>query len=233
MSDAERAQYFDRAAAFCWLAIAFVGAFWLQLVYDGVSQHYFQSFQPIEEYVATLQRSVDGLRASAFIDNHFIVAYTCASFFFLMAHSAPGNGALISFSLSCYLLAGLIDLGEGMLYLTMSDASGANVLPSETLVFWFAWAATLKWHFAYIGLFLLTFVISPTSIAAWALTWIGRLVVLPVGIAVYSVGPELKPKLLLARVGVVIVGYLLMAIIAHQRAAELRKGVSRQAGQLS
>ncbi len=222
-----RLSHFRAARGLSWFAIAFIGLFWVLLFSDGVSQHYFQSFHPIDEYRKALDLSVEGLRRSVTIDNHFIVVYTCAALFFLLGFSRPGNGPVIGVAVGCYLAAGLLDLGEGMLYVVMGDAFRAGMPPGEGLIFFFAWAAMLKWHFAYIGLFLLTFVIPQETFAARLLIWSGRLIVLPVGVLVYTVDPEFKPVMLLVRFGTVVASYLLMIAVAGQQIRSLGRTATK------
>lgn len=217
-----RIDHFRRAAALSWVSILLIGVFWVLLFTDGVSQHYFQSFHPIAEYNEALAKSIDGLRRSVTFDNHFIVAYTCASIFFLLGCWQLGNGVVIGFSMACYAATGILDLGEGVLYVVMGDAMRGGMPPTEGLVFFFAWAAMMKWHFAYVGMFLLTFVVPQTSIAARLLVWGGRLVILPVGVLVYTIDADLKPVMLLARFGTVVASYLLMIAVAQQQIRVLR-----------
>ena len=216
MTASRRVSYLRSAIWLSWGTILMIVLFWVLLFHDGVSQHYFQSYQPIDEYTQTLSQSVEGLRRSVTVDNLFIVLYTSAAFFFLLGFHQPGNGAVVGLSAACYLIAGLIDLGEGMLYVVMGDALRAGAPPGGDLVFFLAWMAMLKWHLAYLGMFILTFIIPAHGIAANALIWSGRLLILPVGILVYTVDPDLKPTMLLARFVLVVLGYLLMIAVARQ-----------------
>ena len=218
-----RIDYFRNSIGLSWAVIFLIVLFWVLLFLDGVSQHYFQSFHPIDEYILKLERSVEGLRRSVLADNHFIVFYTCGTFFFLLGLWRPGNGAVIGLSMACYLATGFIDLSEGMLYLVMGDAVLAGTPPTEGLVFFFAWAAMLKWHLVYVGMFVMTFVIPPQGFAANAMIWGGRLLLLPAGILVYTVDPEMKPTMLLVRFVLVVLSYLLTIAIARQQINLLKK----------
>ena len=221
MLNSVRITYFKRAIVLSWATIFFIGVFWVLLFQDGVSQHYFQSFHQIDEYILALKEAFDGLRRSVTADNLFIVFYTCASFFFLLGLWRSGNGPIIAFSIGCYLITGFLDLGEGMLYLVMGEATRMGNPPTAGLIFFFAWAAMLKWHFAYLGTFLMSFVVPQTSNSAKALVWGARLLILPVGISVYTVDAELKSTMLFARFVLLFATYLLMIAVARQHVKSL------------
>jgi hypothetical protein len=151
----------------------------------GVTQQYFEFFQPNAEYANELLKHGNGLNLILGLDNLFIVLYTCTALFAIQAmrqNSIPMVGVLATVLI---VAVGVLDFVENFhIYGFLQKAKLGSVIADDAIS-WQSVLSMLKWHLAYFGFFMIAFLIRPVNVVEKGFQWSLWVWFLPTGILVF------------------------------------------------
>lgn len=188
-----------------------LGALLATALFFGTTQQDFESLAPADQYARRLIAAEIPLRIILTLDNVFILSY-CAAFVLLGAAHKRKSAKLTAVAATAILLiTGLLDLLENHHILVMLESSLTGIPLTQTEIAERAQLSMLKFHGAYLGLFLLAFVL-PQDTFTERLLLVGiRFVLIPAGILVYTVIGPLTAVLAILRYAAMLGGFGLLA----------------------
>lgn len=198
------------------MSVAAVGLLAVMLVIavqsGGVTQQRFELVMPLDVYTASFVAAKGTILHTLIFDNLFIVAYVGALALGLAALSTPETRVPAGLAIGAMTATGVLDFAENLHFITMYARLDAGQALTADELGWRMWASMMKWHIAYLGLALASFVIPVRGAASFILVWSLRVVLPVVGVLIYA-GPEAwRPMLGLARYGAMLSGFILFAM---------------------
>lgn len=195
------------------VAAGILGAMLVIALDAGVTQQRFETVMAIASYSAQLEAARHPLMVTLAFDNLFILAYVGA-ICLAMAGLRTGETAWVAGTAAVGMVAtGLLDYAENLHFLTMFANLSAGIQISEAEIGQRMWSSLMKWHIAYAAMFAASFVIPVRGIVSFVLVWSMRVVLPVVGVLHYTAPEDLRPMLGLARYGLMLCGFLLMALV--------------------
>jgi hypothetical protein len=179
----------------------------------GVTQQMFELAAPLDAYTAAFAAAKSAILQTLIFDNLFVIAYVGALALGLSALATPETRVAAGLAIGGIAAAGVLDFAENLHFITMYARLDAGQALSADEIGWRMWASMLKWHLAYGGLVMASFVIPVRGLASFVLVWSLRVVLPVVGVLIYA-GPEAwRPMLGLARYGAMLSGFVLFAMV--------------------
>ncbi|KAA3611757.1 MAG: hypothetical protein DWQ01_06650 [Planctomycetota bacterium] len=199
---------FSLGSGLCLLAMLLSG-----LTHGGVTQQHFEAVFDLDLYHSELKASEAGLRWFLLFDNAFVIFYTGAFVLSLKIFQRTGKHPLAAPALAGMLLTAALDFGENVHMLVALQQVHTDVPLSMGEISLWTWLSLMKWHAAYLGLFLLSFVVPGTTALELLLRWSLRLALVPIGLVLGALPPESVPALELGRYGLMLIGMFVLAAI--------------------
>ena len=209
-----------RAAVMLALAgviLAFMAGF--GAVVDVAPQR-FEWFYELDQYTNDLRAASGLIKILIFFDNFFVLVYTTAVILLVWGFRIGRPGYLCAIAAGGIVMTALLDYVENFHFVIMLRAlDSAEPLTAAQVMFQMH-ASLLKWHAAYLSLFMLSFVLPQDSLNERVVVWSLRLLVPAVGHAVAVASLDVVPVLLALRTTVFVIGFAMMALIAWGRAQQ-------------
>ena len=186
----------------------------------GVAPQRFEWFYELGQYTDDLRAASGPIKFLIFFDNFFVLVYTTAVVLLVWAFRAGRPGYLCVLAAGGIVLTALLDYVENFHFVIMFRAlESAESLTAAQVMFQMH-ASLLKWHAAYLSLFMLSFVLPQDSLNERVVVWSLRLLVPAVGHAVAVASLDVVPILLAMRTTVFVIGFAMMALVAWGRARQ-------------
>lgn len=179
----------------------------------GVTQQKFELFAAPEVYTAAFAAAKDVILHTLIFDNLFVIAYVGALSLGLSALSTPETRVAATLAIGGLVTTGVLDFAENLHFITMYVRLDVGEALTADEIGWRMWASAIKWHIAYLGLAMASFVIPVRGLISLVLVWSLRVVLPVVGVLIYA-GPEAwRPMLGIARYGAMLSGFVLFAMV--------------------
>jgi hypothetical protein len=152
----------------------------------GISQQYFEIVRSTEKYTEELLEHASQLNIILALDNAFIILYVSTAFFAIKtwATDAPRFVWITTYVLIA--LVGLLDFVENFHIYSMLQQVKAGAAITAHDIQWQSTESMLKWHLAYLGFFLMGFLIPANTTAEKMLKYSLWIFFVPTGILVYA-----------------------------------------------
>lgn len=154
--------------------------------FGGISQQYFEMMRTPEKYTEELVEHSSQLNLILALDNLFIILYMSTAFF---AIKTWGTDTTRFIWLTTYALigaVGLLDFVENFhIYSMLQEAKGGAAVTAQDIQ-WQSTESMLKWHLAYMGFFLMGFLIPANTATEKMLKYSLWFFFVPTGILVYA-----------------------------------------------
>lgn len=199
------------------LAVAAAGLLSVMLIVTiqsgGVTQQRFELVMPLDVYTASFSAAKDVILHTLIFDNLFVIAYVGAIVLGMSALATPETKAAAAMAIAGIVCTGILDYAENLHFITMYARLDAGQALTADEIGWRMWASAIKWHIAYAGLAMASFVIPVRGLVSLILVWSLRVVLPVVGVLIYA-GPDAwRPILGIARYGAMLSGFVLFAMV--------------------
>ncbi len=194
----------------------------------GVTQQHFErAFDP-RTWNAELAEAARGtLRWILYFDNLFVIVFPAC-----LVLAARGLHALRPHALSSLAVAGLLgtallDFGENLHLLVgvhrLLEFPNGLWADRGEIELW-SFLSLMKWHLAYLSLFAFSFLLPQATVLERLLAWSLRVGLVPIGVAVGVLTEEEAVPLEIARMALMLIGFLMLAAVLKRLAAAPEAG---------
>jgi hypothetical protein len=154
--------------------------------FGGISQQYFEMMRTPEKYTEELLEHGKQLNVILALDNAFIILYVTTAFFAIKtwAENAPRFVWMTSYALIAAV--GLLDFVENFHIYSLLQEVKAGLSITVQDIQWQSTESMLKWHLAYLGFFLLAFLIPGKTSLEKMFKYSLWFFFVPTGILVYA-----------------------------------------------
>jgi hypothetical protein len=199
------------------MAVAAAGLLTVMLIVavqsGGVTQQKFELVVPLDAFTAAFIAAKPVILHTLIFDNLFIITYVGALSLGLWAVATAETRLAAGLAIGGLILAGILDYAENLHFIVMYARLDAGFALTADEIGWRMWASALKWHLAYFGLAMASFVIPVRGLVSLILVWSLRIVLPVVGVLIYA-GPEAwRPLMGLARYVLMLSGFLMIAVV--------------------
>lgn len=186
---------------------------------NSVTQQYFETVLPVQQYVSNLIQYGNALRIIIGLDNFFILNYFLATYFFhlLLLEKSKHPQLLKLFAFLVGVIA-LLDYQENFHILAMLSSSQQSISLNAGQIEMQYVLSAIKWHLAYVAFFIL-------GLSMQTQNWLEKLfafslifIQMPIGILVYTAGShEAERIFMVLRYASLLSGFILIAVIVTMR----------------
>jgi hypothetical protein len=154
--------------------------------FGGISQQYFEMVHTPEKYTEELLEHASQLNIILALDNAFIILYVSTAFFAIKTWGAEATRFIWLTTYSIIAAVGLLDFVENFHTHSMLEEvkAGSSIMAHD--IQWQSTESMLKWHLAYLGFFLMAFLIPINTPTEKMLKYSLWFFFVPTGILVYA-----------------------------------------------
>jgi hypothetical protein len=152
----------------------------------GTTQQYFEWVHTPEKYTEELLEHAASLNIILALDNAFIILYVSTAFFAIKSWAAEAAPFVGTATHALIAAVGLLDFLENFHIYSMLQEVKAGMAISSHDIQWQCTESMLKWHLAYLGFFLMGFLIPTKTAYEKMLKYSLWFFFVPTGILVYA-----------------------------------------------